>query len=119
MEVRKNSIQQTFTHAADLLRILIIEQNGGIWFDTTTFLLNGMTELENIMSDEYRHLFVNRFSSQLDVMLFYFASSQNRIEFKIADPKEPGKTMLYNEYPNYEIWSIFAKKNSSLIREVR
>jgi hypothetical protein len=99
--------------------MLIIEQNGGIWVDTTTILLNGMTELENIMSDEYRHLFVNRFSPRPDVMFFYFVGFQNRIEFKIADPNEPGKTMLYNEYPNYEIWSIFAKKNSSLIREVR
>lgn len=71
------------------------------------------------MSEEYRHLVVNRFSPQPEAMFFYEAGGQNRIEHKIANPNDPRKTLLYNEYPDYEIWSIFAKKNSQLIRDIR
>ena len=48
VKVREKSVQKSLTHAADLMRMLIIEQNGGIWVDSTTIFLNGLTELDNI-----------------------------------------------------------------------
>ena len=71
------------------------------------------------MSEEYRHMIVNRFSSEPDSMFFYYSMGQNRIETRIPDPNDSTKTILYNEMPDFEIWSIFAKKNCPFISEVR
>jgi hypothetical protein len=72
-------VQNTPAHAADLLRILLIEQQGGIWVDSTTIFLNGLDELENIMSRKIAPLVANRFSSKPEVLLFYYSLGQNRI----------------------------------------
>lgn len=45
VEVRKKAVQKSFVSGADLLRVLVIEQNGGIWFDTTTLFPNGLTDI--------------------------------------------------------------------------
>ncbi len=119
IEVRKRSIQNNPAHAADLLRILLIEQQGGIWVDSTTIFLNGLDQLENIMSGKIAPLIANRFSPQPDVLLFYYSLGQNRIEHWVEDPRNNSKKILYNPYPNYEIWMIAAKKNAKLIQEVR
>jgi mannosyltransferase OCH1-like enzyme len=79
LEVRKKSIQYGNTHGADLLRILVLEQHGGMWVDSTTIFINGLTELENIMSEKYRNLITNRFSHEPDMLLFHFSMGQNRI----------------------------------------
>lgn len=78
-KVRKQSVQTSFSHVADLIRVLVTEQKGGIWFDATTILLNGLDEIENIMNEQYRHMIANRFSLTPEVMLFYFSVGQNRI----------------------------------------
>ncbi len=49
---------------ADLMRLLIIEQQGGIWVDSTILFINGLDELENIMSDKYVNIIANRFGPE-------------------------------------------------------
>lgn len=77
--MRKRSIQKKLAHDADLLRIIVLAQQGGIWLDSTVIFPDGLTELENIMMSKYEHLITNRFTEEPDVLLFYFCSCQNRI----------------------------------------
>jgi hypothetical protein len=53
------------------------------------------------------------------VLLFYFSKYQNSVEKIIPHPYQQNKTILFNEYPGYEIWFFAAKKNSSLMKEIR
>lgn len=69
----------------------------------------------NIKSDKYKNLITNRFSDDVDVLLFYFEGYQNTAEHRIQSPKHKGHYILYNEFPGYEIWFLAAKKNNKLI----
>jgi len=95
---------------------LLIAEQGGIWVDSTTLFINGLEELENIMSDKYEHIITNRFSPEPDALLFYYSQGQNRIERWVEDPYNASREILYNEYPNFEIWMIAAKKKSPFIQ---
>ena len=119
LEVRRRSIQYGNAHAADLLRILVLEQHGGMWVDSTTIFINGLTELENIMSEKYRNLITNRFSHEPDMLLFHFSMGQNRIWSYIPDPSNSSSKILYNELPNLEVWAILSKKRSLIITQIK
>jgi hypothetical protein len=103
---------------ADLLRLRLIQEHGGIWMDITEVLQGGFDWLLNIKSDKYKNLITNRFSEDPDVLLFYFEGYQNTNQYRIAAPTRKNDFILYNEFPGYEIWFLAAKKNSSLLGEI-
>lgn len=112
--VRQRSKQQAVQHFADLVRFHIIHEHGGIWMDITEVLMDDFDWLLNIKEDKYSRLATNRFSEEVDVLLFYYSDYQNTAEYWVKDKAGRSK-IWYNEIPGYEIWFIAAKRDNSLI----
>ena len=82
------------------------------------------------MNPKYLKLFINNFSPEPDVMMFYNSNGQNRVEYILDNPYynelDPSynsnlhlKQINHNAFANYEIWAIAAKKNTPLMKKIR
>lgn len=95
------------------MRLSLLEENGGIYFDLTTFVHDDLTwlSLENLWKSP---IIQNRHpihSSEPDVLITYWDIHG----YKNVYPNE--FKYMNNDAPGYESYFVAAKKNSSFIRD--
>ena len=64
---------------ADLIRLLVLEDHGGIWVDFSSVFFEGLQWLEDLMIGKYDYLIANKFALKPEALLFYYGNYQNRI----------------------------------------
>ncbi len=79
-EENRNRLDKMYTHSkhiigrqnwADLMRLFLIHQNGGMWIDTNSFFLGNFSWIENITKEKWVE---NKLTPQPEIITFSLSS---------------------------------------------
>jgi len=96
---------------ADIIRLELLKDNGGMWVDSSTFFVEKLNWINNIANEDV-HI-VNRIKSEPDLITFRL-DGYDRPNGWIYDDSISKSIHLS---PGIENWAIIAKKNTSFVRD--
>jgi hypothetical protein len=109
-DVLKRRTSQTPAHRADLIRLCILEEHGGVWLDMTSILMEDLSWIEKITQNpDVINLQPPGNLEPTEVIFFYNELLGQRV---VHEDQYQHK---YNTYPGYENWFIASAKKARFI----
>jgi hypothetical protein len=96
---------------ADIIRLELLKDNGGMWVDSSTFFVDKLDWINNIQNENIPIL--NKISSEPDLLTF------RQKDYDMPNPwiSDSSLDQPVNLSPGLENWAIIAKKNTKFIEE--
>lgn len=96
---------------ADLIRLFLVHDNGGMWLDTNSFFLGDFSWIDHL--DTYP-LVYNRVSSRPEFLSFSHNKDFGGNKTNVTDPRTNKPVYLF---PGNEIWSYISIPKSRFLRD--
>ena len=96
---------------ADIIRLQLLKDNGGMWVDSSTFFVDKLDWINNIANEKIPIL--NKIAQEPDLLTFRLK------DYDMPDPwvNDSSLNQQVNLSPGLENWAIVAKKNTKFIED--
>lgn len=97
---------------ADLMRLFLVFENGGMWIDTNSFFLGNFSWLDNIKQEKW---VINRITPEPEMITFSLSTVMGGNTTTVYDDRLEQEVYLF---PGVEIWSFISKPKSKFLTDV-
>ena len=97
---------------ADLMRLFLVYENGGMWLDTNSFFLGDFQWLDDIAQQKW---VANRLTPQPEMITFSLSTVMGGNTTTVYDHALKQEVYLF---PGVEIWSFISKPKSKFLTDV-
>ena len=97
---------------ADLMRLFLVYENGGMWLDTNSFFLGDFQWLDDIAQQKW---VANRLTPQPEMITFSLSTVMGGNTTTVYDEALKQEVYLF---PGVEIWSFISKPKSKFLTDV-